>query len=301
MWFFRIFKQAGKDFVDDDAMTMSGAVAFYAALSLAPLLLVLVWALAFLGPHAQEQIMQQVVRQMGDQAGGAVSQILARAKQPRARSIAGVISILTLLFSATGVFAQVQYSLNRIWDVEGRSAVREWVRKRLLSLGLIIVIGILLLVAIGLSAAFAAMFGSWFVVPVLVALVVDAILFALIFRYFPDAEVSWRDVWVGAIATAILFAIGNFLIGLYLGRSGLSSMYGAAGSLIALLIWVYYSGIIFFYGAEVTQAWARAAGRRIVAEPGAEPTGKGRATEPQRPSPPPRRGHAPGHPGPAPA
>ncbi len=275
--FFGIFKQAALDFSDDDCMTKAGALAFYGALSLAPLLLLLVWAAGFLGPEGQGAVVRQVVAQTGEQAGGIVRSILRHAQQPQARKVAGIVSFATLLFSATGVFAQLQSSLNRIWNVQAKSAVRDWLRKRLLSLGLIVVMGMLLLVSIGLSAVLVAMFGSWSRVQIAVSLVVYSVLFALMDRFLPDAEVSWRDVWLGAVITAVLFAGGNLLIGMYLGRSGVTSSYGAAGSLIALLLWVYYSALILFYGAELTAAWARAAGRGIVPDRAAVPLEKKRA------------------------
>ncbi|MEW6251760.1 MAG: YihY/virulence factor BrkB family protein [Planctomycetota bacterium] len=272
------FRFAARDFSADDALTLAAALAFYAALSLAPFLLLLVWALGFLGHETGQAVIAQVQEQTGAGAGGAVKLILESARQPGVHTLAGIVTFVLLLFSATGVFVHLQHSLNRIWDVQARAGgLRAWLRKRLWSLLLMIIIGVLLLASVGLSAVAAAMFGSWHFVQIGISVVVYVVLFSVMFRFLPDARTEWRDVWLGTAVTAILFAAGNLLIGLYLGRSSVTSSYGAAGSLVALLLWVYYSAVILFFGAELTQAWVRASGRQIV------PSEHGQPAEPECP------------------
>ena len=191
--------------------------------------------------------------------------------------MATVIGLVTLVFGATGVFVQLQVSLNAIWGVQqkpGRAIVL-FIRDRVLSFSLILVVGFLLLVSLILTAAIAFV-GTWFggMVPGIEALIqllnsllsfaVTVLLFAMIFKFLPDAKIAWRDVWVGAVVTAALFTLGKFALGLYLGKSGVSSSYGASGSLIVLLLWVYYSSLILFFGAELTRVYANRFGARVV-------------------------------------
>jgi membrane protein len=267
-----------RDFVDDDAMTLGAALAFYTALSLAPLLVLLVWFASFLGENTQQQLVSQIQGVVGPQAAGAIGGIIASARsQPSAGNFAGLVSLATLFFSVSGLFAQLQYALNRIWDVEAspaKSGVRVWLRKRLLSLGTFVSIAFLLVVSMAVTAAVAAVMrfaqgflpgiGTiWYAVAWLVSLALTALTFALVYKVLPDVRIAWRDVLVGAVATALLFAVGRWGIGLYLGRSAVGSPYGAAGSLIVLLVWVYYASLILFVGAELTQVLARRSGRRI--------------------------------------
>ncbi|MFG0330229.1 MAG: YihY/virulence factor BrkB family protein [Phycisphaerales bacterium] len=266
-----------KEFLDDNAVMMSAAIAFYSALSFAPLLIILIWFGGYLGGGTQEQIVDQVRNFVGSEAGAAVEMIVENAEErPSLGTTAGIISILTLIFSATGVFAQLQAALNIVWDVEPKpgQGLMGWIRKRLLSLGLLVTIGFLLLVSLAFSAVLAAMLGGmqsrlpgadalWPVVDLIVSLIIYTLLFAAIFKILPDVDIEWRVVWGGAILTAVLFAIGKWGIGLYLGRSSLGSAYGAAGSLIVLLVWAYYSCIILMLGAEMTQVAAQRIGLRV--------------------------------------
>ena len=187
-----------------------------------------------------------------------------------------------LLFSATGAFAQMQYSLNAIWDVQPKpgGGLWRWLRKRILSLGMILGIGFLLLVSLGVSTVLNLLFAGtggfvWEAVNVVVSLFVYTVLFALIYKVLPDVKIAWQDVWVGALLTAVLFAIGRFLLGLYLGRSAVASPYGSAGSLVTILLWIYYASLIFFFGAELTQTWAAFHGRRLQPEEYAQETPEG--------------------------
>jgi membrane protein len=266
----KMVKQAASDFVEDDALTLAGALAFYAALSLAPLVVLLLTASAFLGEGTSERVIAEAESMIGPEAGQGLRLVIDSAQQQKdMASLAGLISLGLLLVSATGVFAQLQYSLNRIWHVRVRSGsgVWAWLRKRLLSLGMILAIAFLLLVSLVLDTALRLVLPDsgriWQAVSLGVSLLVFTMLFALMFKYLPDVEIRWKSVWVGAVATAVLFALGKFLISLYLGRSTVASSYGAAGSLVVLLLWVYYSALILFFGAELTRAYARHFGERI--------------------------------------
>lgn len=270
-------KETFKNFLDDDALTLGGALAFYSALSLAPLLLILLWMASYLGEGTQQSMVEQIVALIGEQGGAAIKSIVDNAeKRPTLGNIAGIFSIVMLLFSATGVFGQLQHALNIIWDVEAKpkSGVWGWLRKRLLSAGMVLALGFLLLVSLALSAVLAGMLtyfentvagnaGLWVTLNVAIPLLVFTALFGLLFKYLPDVKIGWSDVWLGAFLTSALFVIGKGAIGYYLGRAGVGSAYGAAGSLIALLVWVYYSSLILFFGAEITQVWARRHGREI--------------------------------------
>ena len=272
-------KAAGKDFGEDEALVRAAALAYYTALSIAPLLVLLLWIVGFLGEDTQARLVEQLEGVMGGsggegQAGSAVRQIVDNAEQ--GGGVAGPLSLLLLAISASSVFAQLQTSLNRIWDVRARpgGGVRTWIRKRLTSIGTVITLAFLLLVSLAASAVLSFMQGQaqgvlpggaglWMVLSTLVSFAVFVLVFALMYRYLPDVRIEWRDTWLGATLTAALFVVGKYLVGLYLGSKGLDSTYGAAGSLVALLIWVYYCAVIVFYGAEVTQVVAKRSGRHV--------------------------------------
>jgi membrane protein len=276
---FQILKSTVSDFSGDDAMTLAAALAFYAALSMAPLLLILVAVTSLLGPNVQKQMVQQIQDLVGTQAGGVIGQIVERGGQQRSAGwFSAAVGFVVLLFSATGAFGQMQHSLNRIWEVRPKAtSVWLWLRKRILSLLLILGIGLILLVSLGLSAAINLVFAGtggyfWQIVNGVGMLVIYVLLFALIYKLLPDVQIAWRDVWIGSLLTGILFETGRFLIGLYLGRSSVGSPYGAAGSLIVVLLWIYYESVIFFFGVEFTQAYARFRGRRLRPDEYAEKT-----------------------------
>jgi membrane protein len=273
-------KSAGVDFVDDNAMTLAAALAFYGALSIAPLLLIAIAVTSLLGPDVQKQVIQQIQDTVGPQAGDTIGAIVqSGASQRHAGTISAAVGFALLVFSASGAFVQMQYSLNTIWEVQPKpgSGLWRWLSKRVLSLALILGIGLLLLISLALSTAINVVFAgtrgyAWQAADVVGFLIVYTLLFALIYKVLPDVEISWKDVWVGAALTAILFEIGRFLLGFYLGRSGVGSPYGAAGSLIVLLLWIYYSSLIFFLGAELTQSYARLYGKKLEPAPHAERT-----------------------------
>lgn len=282
---YRLLRRTVEEFIHDDVLTLAAALAFYSALSMAPLLVILIWAAGSMGEDMQAGLVAELVELIGEEGGQAINVIVDNAQQrPDLRSIAGLISIGVLVFSATTVFGQLQHSLNVIWDAEARpgQGVVQWVRKRLLSLGLVATVGFLLVVSLALSAAlsFALKFIDkvvpasfqerahlWEALNTGTSLVVFAMLFAVIFKFLPDVRVTWKHVWGGSLVTSLLFGLGKMLIGLYLGRSTIASAYGAAGSLVVLLVWVYYSSTILFFGAELTQVYATKDGDHIEPEP----------------------------------
>lgn len=266
------------DFSEDRVMQHAAALAFYTIFSLGPVLII-VLAIAGL-VWGQEAARGELVGQFRGIAGeGGAQQIegvLKNAHQSGGSVFATIIGFVTLILGATGVFAQLKDSLNTIWEVKVKSGRGVWgiLRDRLLSFGVVLAIAFLLLATLVASAAISAI-GKWMegVLPappivfqlldLLVSFGILTLLFAAIFKWLPDVKIGWRNVWFGAIVTAILFGIGKFALGLYLGRSSVASVYGAAGSLIVILLWVYYSSVIFLAGAEFTQVYANWRGARI--------------------------------------
>ena len=275
-----LLKETFSEFSDDNCTSMAAALAYYTIFSLPPLLVIIITLAGFfLSPQQVEQaIQQQASGLIGQQAAAQIQTMVQNASNLGSSGTIGlVLGIAGLLFGATGAFAQLQQALNRAWEVEPdpeQGGLTSFLSKRLLSLSMILGIAFLLLVSLALSAAISALssymagflpFGQAFlwVVNVAVSLLVITLLFAAIFKVMPDARIAWGDVWVGAFVTALLFEIGKFLIGFYLGRSNPGEAFGAAGSLALILVWVYYSALIVFLGAEFTQAWASRRGSGI--------------------------------------
>ena len=269
---FSVLKQAATEWIDDNAPTLGAALAYYTVFSLAPLLIISIGiaGLIFGQEAAQGQIFEQMRSLVGDQGGKAVEEMVQNANSEKDQSwMATMIGGITLIFGASTVFGQLQASLNAIWGVQAKPGrgFMGIVRDRVLSFGFILVVGFLLLVSLALSAIVAACSRSMaetlpggeafgHVLNFFLPLVVITLLFAMMFKYLPDVKIPWRDVWMGAFITALLFALGKLGLGLYLGKSGVASSFGAAGSLILLLVWVYYSAQIVFFGAELTQVYA---------------------------------------------
>jgi membrane protein len=257
--------------IDHRAASKGAALAFYTLFSMAPIL-VLTIAMAgyvFGAKAAQGEIVAQLEELVGPNGALAVQALLAGAQNPASGLLATLIASVLLLLGATSVFAELKGSLDELWGVSraGRSAFGVLLRTRLLSFGLVLVLAFLLLVSLVISAGLAVaeryahgMLGDSTValetITSLVSFAVIACMFAIIYKTLPDAPLSWRDVWFGAVFTAGMFSLGKYVIGLYLGNSGVASSFGAAGSLIALLLWVYYSAQIFFLGAEFTRHYA---------------------------------------------
>jgi membrane protein len=276
-----LFKGSFKEWKDDDALSLGAALAYYTLFSIAPLLLIVIAVAGFVwGREAvQGQIVGQVDQLIGRQGGVAIQTLIANAaKQGQGSGVlATIIAAATALFGATGVFAQLQKALNQIWNVAPKpgAGIMAFFKTRIASFGMILGIGFLLLVSLVISAGLSAV-NTWMtglmpgaemlfsVLNFVVSLALITLLFAMIYRFLPDVRIAWRDVWMGALFTALLFTIGKFLIGLYLGRSSAASVFGAAGSLVIVLLWIYYSTQILFFGAEMTQVYARLRGAQIV-------------------------------------
>jgi len=258
---------------------MGAAIAFYTLFSVAPILIIALAVAGYLfGPHAAERELIAQLRDLTGSAGAdALRSVLASAQYSNRRGMAAVAGVLTLIIGATSVFGELQRSLDVIWGSTGRKSDAPWwdlLRRRLLSFGMVLGVGFLLLVSLIASAMLAA-FGGWLqarfagvelILPLLdvaVSFAMTVLLFAMIYKYIPRESIAWRDVWVGAAVTAFLFAVGKLLIGIYLGRSSFSGAYGAAGSLVVLLMWVYYSAQIFLLGAEFTRAFAYSRGSHV--------------------------------------
>jgi membrane protein len=258
---------------------MGAALAFYTLFSVAPILIIALAVAGYLfGAHtAETDLLSQLRELIGDAGAEALRNLLASAHYSDKKGIAAAIGLITLLIGATSVFSELQRALDVIWGTpEGKADDAWWelVRRRLLSFGMVLGVGFLLLVSLLASAALAAL-GGWLesrflmlriVLPVLdvaMSFGMTVLLFAMIYKYVPRQAIAWRDVWIGAAVTAFLFAAGKSLIGIYLGRSSFSGAYGAAGSLIVLLLWIYYSAQIFLLGAEFTRVFAYAHGSRV--------------------------------------
>lgn len=277
-------RQSVVEWVNDYAPSMGAALAYYTLFSLAPLLLLVISiaGLLFGAEAARGEIVGQLGGLIGQDGAKAVEGLLQSAGQTDKSLLASAISVLTLIVGATSIFGELQSDLDRIWDAPASarpSGVWGLLRTRLLSFGLIVSIGFLLLVSLVVSAGLAAFgkwYGAWFpgwtitlqLVNIVASLGMTTALFALMYRILPSRRVAWRHVWYGAFITAVLFTVGKFLIGLYIGKAGVASGFGAAGSIVVLTVWVFYSAQIFLLGAEFTWLYARAHG----AEAGANPS-----------------------------
>lgn len=273
-----LIKNAGTSFVDDYAQSMGAALAYYTMFSIAPLLLIVisVAGLIFGVDAARGEIFEQLRGMMGEEGALALQILLESVAKPAESVLATIVGIVILLIGATTVFAELQSSLDRIWRAPARkeiSGIWSLLRARLLSFGLILGIGFLLMVSLVFDAAMAAlgrwwapMFGGWQTlahwVNILISFMLTVFAFAMIYKVMPRVNIAWQDVTVGAIVTALLFTFGKFLIGLYIGTSGITSSFGAAGSLVVVLIWVYYSAQTFLMGAEFTWAYSHTFGSR---------------------------------------
>jgi membrane protein len=290
--FFDLFKRSAQDFLEDDCLSSGAAIAYYTIFSLPPLLTIAFMVATSLG-FSEEQVSQVIEKESGlpvAQEDGPLGATGGKSGEDSALGLGNlgvvskVVGVLMLLFAATGVFGQLQYSLDKAWEVApdpNRGGIWAFLSKRLLSAGLIVVLGLLLLVSLILTTVIdevmrrllGSMEASEFIgvlVNEVVALVVATLLFAAVFKILPDAKLQWRDVWVGAVFTAVLFVLGKVLIGLYLEHANVGSDWGdAAGSLIGALVWVYYSSLIVLFGAELTQVWVTTYGHGIEPAEGA--------------------------------
>jgi membrane protein len=273
-----LFKDAADSWIEDYAPSMGAALSYYTLFSIAPLLLIAVGVagLAFGEQAARGEIFGQLREMMGDEGASAVERLLASVDKPEGGLIATATGIGALLLGAMTVFGELQNALDRIWRAPARKKSAGWwnlVHSRLLSFGMILGIAFLLMVSLVLSALLSALgklwgpaFKDWetlaHFVDVFISFGMVTVLFAMIYKFIPRVRIPWRDVWVGAGVTAVLFAVGKLAIGLYIGKSTVASAFGAAGSLAVMMVWVYYSAQIFLLGAEFTWVYAHTYGSR---------------------------------------
>ncbi len=275
---FGVLTQAASGWGDDNAVSMGAAVAFYSLLSMAPLLIMVITLVGLVigRDEAQQLLLTQLSGLLGDAGAEGVKGLLAATSTHREGVIATVTSAIALLVGATTVFGELQDDLNRIWKCKAPASkgIFGYVRKRLLSFGLVAVMGFLLLVSLVVSAAVSYMGAAWFggneavghVLELAGSIVLMTALFAMTFKILPSRRIPWRDVLLGSVVTALLFAAGKFLIGLYIGKSAVASQFGAAGTLVVVIIWIYYSAQIFFFGAEVTRVFSTQHGSKSLGE-----------------------------------
>lgn len=277
--FFRLARKSVQAWMDDYASSIGAAIAFYTVFSLAPLMLIVIGVAGFFwGEEAvRGELMRQVSTMVGESGAKAVEAVVqSGANEPQQGMVATIVSVTFLLIGATRVFAELQSALDRIWKVPARektTGIWKLVRARLLSFGLVLSLAFLLLVSLVVSTVLSAL-GSWAgallpgwelilqILNTLVSFGILTVLFAMIFKFMPQADVAWKDVWTGAFVTALLFELGKLVIGLYVGKSAVASSYAAAGSLVIVLLWVYYAAQVFLLGAEFTWVYANEQGSR---------------------------------------
>ena len=274
----QLLKITVKSWNDDYAQSMGAALSFYTLFSIAPLLLIVLSITGFIFglEAARGEIAGQLENLLGEQGAIAVQALLQNVNKPGEGLVASIVGVVLLLMGATSVFGELQNSLDRIWRAPERAktnGIIALLHERLLSIGMILGIGFILMVSLVFSAVLSAInqwwspqFKEWVTllssINIIFGFLMTTAMFALIYKLMPSVKILWREVWIGAVITAILFTVGKSLIGLYIGRSAITSGFGVAGSLVALLVWVYYSAQIFFLGAEFTWAYSKIYGSR---------------------------------------
>jgi membrane protein len=270
-----IFKQTISEFSGDKVPRLGAALAYYTIFSLAPLLLIVIAIAGIVFGHdaAQGKIFDQLRTALGPTTAAGMQEMVKNAAKPKSGTVATIIGVLTLILGASGVFGQLKDALNTIWDVKPKEGggIMAMIKDRFLSFAMVFGVGFLLLVSLVIDTAIGAMGkyagnhlpggeALWHIVELVFSFVVVTVLMAGIFRLLPDLKIEWRDVWLGAALTSILFVLGKFALGIYFSKSAVGSSFGAAGSLVLVLLWVYYSAQILLFGAEFTQVYARAHG-----------------------------------------
>ena len=274
-----VLKKCGKGFSEDKVPKLSASLAYYTIFSMGPLLIVILYLSGiFFGQEAIEGSMFKQIRGfVGPKAAEQIQEIIKNASISTDSTFAAVIGVVTLLIGATTVFAEIQDSINTIWGLKRKPSAgwKVLIKTRFLAFGVIGSLGFLLLVSLGVSAVVEGIstrlqsrfpdvtIAIFYIINLLITLSVVTLLFAVIFKVLPDAKIKWKDVFAGSIVTAILFMLGKFLISFYISKSNIGSTYGTAGSLIILLVWIYYSSFILYFGAEFTKAWAMKYGHEI--------------------------------------
>jgi len=256
-------RSAVTGFNEDELFTHAAAIAYYSALSMAPLVLLILWLLSSLRGQGQDQLNQALTSVMGDKAAQAIILIVENAKaRPTLGNIAGILGLIVTLFSASAVFAQLQGSLNRIWHVQdtSRNTIGIWLKARARAFALVIGIAFLLIISFAVSALIHLMipYGSlaWSIMEYMVSMVVFTVAFGAMYRVLPDTEIAWFDAAWGALATTLLFMLGKFAIELYIGHVSIGGAYGPAGAVVVMLTWVYYASFVVLLGAELTHGLA---------------------------------------------
>ena len=274
-----VIVKSGAAWLEHDASTMGAALAFYTVFSIAPILIIVIGiaSLVMQGDTLRADLLSQAQNLLGATGANAVKDLLTSADYLGNSRFATSIGVVTLLFGASSVFVELQNALDRIWEIPKRkrmSGLWRILRARFLSLGLVLGVGFLLMASLVVSTLLVA-FGEWLstllghwrttllVIDVVLTLGTSAVLFALLFKYVPQEKLAWADVWVGGVVTAVLFSIGKFAIGYYLGKSAFSSVYGIAGSFLVLLLWSYYTAQIFLFGAEFTRFYSLILGTQV--------------------------------------
>jgi membrane protein len=272
--YLKLFKDTAREFNEDKVPRLGAALAYYTIFSIGPLLLIAVaMAGLFLGQEAARgQISGELGKIFGPEMAKSLEGMIEAAGKPKSGRLATIVGILTLMLGASGLFGQLKDALNTIWNVEKKpvSGIVNFVKTRFLSMAMVLGIGFLLLVSLVFDAAISAM-GPWLerliggealiqFLSLILSVAISVVLFAAIFRILPDLKIAWHDVWLGAVFTSLLFALGKWGLGVYLGKAAVGSAYGAAGSLVILLVWVYWSAQILFFGAEFTQVYTRTFG-----------------------------------------
>jgi membrane protein len=273
----QVAKQTFSEFSEDNVLRLSAALAYYSIFSIGPLLIIIVGVAGILmgqqgGENFRHQLQDQLQSMLGPQSAKVVESMMST-QSKSGGILTTIIGIVVLLLGASGVFGQLQDALNTIWGVKSKPGIGLWgfLRHRFLSFGMVLVIGFLLLISMVVTTALSAFMKHMggmmpmsealaHVLNLVVSFGVITVLFAMMFKFLPDVKIRWSDVWAGAVLTSFLFTIGKFGLGLYLGRASTTSSYGAAGSVVLILLWVYYASIIIFLGAEFTQVYAKARG-----------------------------------------
>lgn len=265
----QLFKQTWSEFSSDKVPRLGAALAYYTIFSIAPLLLIsiAIAGMIFGRDAAQGQIFAQLRGVLGANSAKMIEEMVKNAAKPKTGTFATIFGVVTLIFGASGVFGQLKEALNTIWDVEPKKSrgILGLIKDRFLSVAMVFGTVFLLLVSLVIDSAIAGL-GKWvgvgLVIQNLFAIAFVTLLFAMIFRFLPDMRIEWHDVWLGAAMTAVMFVLGKFALGIYFGRSAVGSSYGAAGALVLVLLWVYYSAQILLFGAEFTQVYANSHGSK---------------------------------------